>query len=123
MWDGAPNGIPFVVVPGTQPKVPVTFDYADESDPGPYPIPANAPIEGGSHSTGDRHVLVIDKDNKKLYELFGAHQQGTGWHAGSGAVFDLQSTRRGRQAGRPRMPRVCRSSPAWCATTRPWSRG
>ena len=47
VWDGAPNGIPYVLVGGTQPKVPVSFDYADESDPGPYPIPANAPIEGG----------------------------------------------------------------------------
>jgi hypothetical protein len=91
VWNGAPNGIPFVVVSGTQGKVPVSFTYADESDPGPYPIPANAPIEGGASSTGDRHVLVIDKDNKKLYELFSAYPQGTGWRAGSGAVFDLTS--------------------------------
>ena len=58
MWDGAPNGIPYVIVSGNQATVPVSFDYADESDPGPYPIPADAPIEGGAGSTGDRHVLV-----------------------------------------------------------------
>src|SRR5271167_1687222 len=54
LWLGAPIGIPFVTVPGTQPKVAVTFLYSSESDPGPYPIPANTPIEGGSSSTGDR---------------------------------------------------------------------
>jgi hypothetical protein len=53
-------GIPFVVVPGTQPKVPVSFTYSDESDPGPYPIPPDAPVEGGAASTGDRHVLVLE---------------------------------------------------------------
>ncbi len=91
VWNGAPNGIPYVVVSGTQAMVPVTFDYAGESDPGPYPVPSNAPIEGGASSTGDRHVLVIDKDHWKLYELFAATPQGNGWHAGSGAVFDLSS--------------------------------
>ena len=92
VWDGAPNGIPYVVVSGGQPWVPVSFDYADESDPGPYPIPPSAPIEGGPSSTGDRHVLVIDKDNGKLYEMFDAHPLATGgWHAGSGAIFDLNS--------------------------------
>jgi hypothetical protein len=91
VWDGAPIGIPYVVVSGTQGRVPVTFDYADESDPGPYPIPADAPIEGGSNSTGDRHILIVDKDNAKLYELYAAYPQGSGWHAGSGAIFDLNS--------------------------------
>ena len=91
VWNGAPNGIPYVVVSGTQPMVPVSFDYADESDPGPYPIPPGAPIEGGASASGDRHVLVIDKDHWKLYELFAATPQGSGWHAGSGAVFDLSS--------------------------------
>ena len=72
--------------------MPVSFDYADESDPGPYPIPPSAPIEGGPSSTGDRHVLVIDKDNGRLYEMFDAHPLATGgWHAGSGAIFDLNS--------------------------------
>jgi len=60
-WDGGPIGIPYVAVPGSQPLVPVSFEYADESDPGPYPIPPDAPIEGGSASTGDRHVLVLDR--------------------------------------------------------------
>jgi hypothetical protein len=97
-YDGAPNGIPYVVVHSAQPRVPLTFDYADESDPGPYPIPADAPIEGGSSSTGDRHVLVVDVDAWKLYELFDAHpiNNGASWHAGSGAVFDL-----GSDASRP----------------------
>jgi hypothetical protein len=93
VWNGAPNGIPYVVVRGGQPKVPVTFDYADESDPGPYPIPMDAPIEGGASASGDRHVLVVDIDAWKLYELFDAHplNGGASWHAGSGAVFDLNS--------------------------------
>jgi hypothetical protein len=93
VWNGAPNGIPYVVVAGTQGKVPVTFDYADESDPGPYPVPPNAPIEGGPGGDGDRHVLVIDRDAWKLYELYDAHpvNGGASWTAGSGAVFDLNS--------------------------------
>ena len=90
VYNGAPNGIPFVVVPGSQPKVAVSFDYADESDPGPYPVPPDAPIEGGSSSSGDRHVLVVDRDGGKLYELFAAYPNADGsWHAGSGAIFDL----------------------------------
>ncbi|HEX8904801.1 MAG TPA: hypothetical protein VF771_08175, partial [Longimicrobiaceae bacterium] len=93
VWNGAPNGIPYIVVPGTQAKVPVSFQYADESDPGPYPIPAGAPVEGGSAGTGDRHVLVIDRDHWMLYELYDAHpvNGGASWSAGSGAVFDLGS--------------------------------
>jgi hypothetical protein len=92
VYQGAPIGIPFVTVSGAQARVPVTFDYADESDPGPYPIPPGAPIEGGEASTGDRHVLAIDRDNCVLYEMFDAHPNGDGsWHAGSGAVFSLNS--------------------------------
>jgi len=91
-WEGVPSGIPYVVVSGTQKKVPVTFEYADESDPGPYPIPADAPIEGGPDSDGDRHVLVLDRDHWMLYELFAAYPNGDGsWRAGSGAIFDLSS--------------------------------
>jgi hypothetical protein len=92
-YNGAPNGIPYTIVHAGQAKVPVTFDYSDESDPGPYPIPPSAPIEGGASSTGDRHVLVVDIDAWKLYELFDAHpvNGGTSWTAGSGAVFDLNS--------------------------------
>lgn len=80
-------GIPWVVVPSNQPRVPVSFDYDDESDPGPYPIPPDAPVEAGS----DAHVLVVQDDDCMLYELFAAERQGPGWHAGSGAVFDLDS--------------------------------
>jgi hypothetical protein len=92
-WNGAPNGIPYVLVRGSQPRVPVSFDYADESDPGPYPIPPAAPIEGGVSSTGDRHVLVLDVDGWKLYELFDARpvNGGASWRAGSGAVVVLRS--------------------------------
>src|SRR5262249_59995722 len=60
VYQGAPIGIPYIAVPGTQPKVAVSFDYGDESDPGPYPVPANAPIEGGAQSDGDRHILLVD---------------------------------------------------------------
>jgi hypothetical protein len=92
LWNGGPIGIPYVTVPGTQPKVAVTFDYAGESDPGPYPIPTAAPIEGGSNSSGDRHVLVLERENCLLYEMFYAFPQPDGsWHAGSGAIFDLRS--------------------------------
>lgn len=93
VWNGAPNGIPYVVVAGTQGGVPVTFDYAGESDAGPYPVPADAPIEGGPGGTGDRHVLIVDRDNWKLYELYDARPVNGGqrWTAGSGAVFDLNT--------------------------------
>jgi hypothetical protein len=92
--DGAPNGIPYVVVPGNQPKVPIKFFYANESDPGPYPIPSNAPIEGGPKSKGDRHILVLDRDNWMLYEAFDAHPLLRGdWKAGSGAIFNLKSNK------------------------------
>jgi hypothetical protein len=90
VYNNAPNGIPYVVVTGSQPRVPVRFTYASESDPGPYPIPADAPIEGGPQSNGDRHVLIVDRDAGKLYELFAAYPNGDGsWSAGSGAIFDL----------------------------------
>jgi hypothetical protein len=87
-WNGGPFGIPYVVVGAGQPTVPVAFGYADESDPGPYPIPSDAPIEGGPNATGDRHVLVFDRDALRLYEMFDAWPSGGGWTAGSGAVFD-----------------------------------
>ena len=93
VWEGAPIGIPYVVVPGDQPKVTIDFYYPDESDPGPYPIPPDAPVEGagGPFDDGDRHVLVLDADNQLLYEVYDAHRDGDHWHAGSGAVFDLTS--------------------------------
>ncbi len=91
-WNGGPIGIPYTIVSGTQAKVNITFDYSDESDPGLYPIPPDAAIEGGSQSTGDRHVLVLDRDNCILYEIFSAYpKQGGSWLAGSGAVFNLRS--------------------------------
>lgn len=90
-WEGSPIGIPYVVVSASQPKVPVSFYYGDESDPGPYPVPSDAPIEGGVNSDGDRHILIVDKDNWKLYELYDSHKSGSRWNCGSGAVFDLNS--------------------------------
>lgn len=83
-------GIPVTVVDASQPDVPITFDaYGDESDPGPYPVPATARVEAG----GDQHVIVLDKDACKLYELYAARKDaaGSGWTAASGAVFDLTS--------------------------------
>ena len=91
-WEGSPIGIPYVVVPGTQPGVAVVFEYDDESDQGLYPVPANPPIEGGPDSDGDRHVLIVDRDDCVLYELYEVYPQADGsWHAGSGAIFDLGS--------------------------------
>jgi hypothetical protein len=85
---GGEYGIPYITVSGTQPRSPVNFvDYGDESDPGPYPIPLDAPVEGGS----DSHVLAVDRDHCKLYELFAASAGAGGWNASSGAVFDLTS--------------------------------
>lgn len=91
-WNGGPFGIPYLVVSGSQAKMPINFtDYGDESDPGPYPVPLTAPIEGGAGSDGDRHVIVVDKDNWRLYELYSAFPTGAGWNASCGAVFDLNS--------------------------------
>ena len=109
---GGPYGIPYVTVPGTQPKVAVRFRYASESDPGPYPIPPDAPVEGG----GDRHVLVLDRDNCVLYETFASVRQPDGsWRADSGAIFDLRSNLLRREtatsadaAGLPILPGLLR---------------
>ncbi len=84
---GSVYGIPYATADGATPRLPVTFDYADESDPGPYPIPPNAPVEQGS----DAHVLVVDTSTCKLYELFAAQPGSNSWRAGSGAIFDLRS--------------------------------
>lgn len=95
-WEGAPIGIPYVVVSGTQQHVPVEFIWwPEQSDSGPYPIPANAPIEGGTASDGDRHVLTIDRDDWKLYETYYSFpvNSGASWTAGSGAVWDLKSNK------------------------------
>ncbi len=94
VWNGAPNGIPYVLVNDAQPEVRIRFRaYKDESDPGPYPVPPDAPIEGGPDSNGDRHVLVIDVDNLKLYEMYRAfpRRNGQKWRADCGAVWDLTS--------------------------------
>jgi hypothetical protein len=90
-WEGSPIGIPYVLVRASQPQVPISFSYQDESDPGPYPIPAAAPIEGGPYAGGDRHVLVVDVDNLLLWEVYDARRVAGGWAAGSGARFDLTS--------------------------------
>lgn len=91
VWEGAPIGIPYNVVPAGQAGVPVTFYYDDESDHQLYPIPPNPLIEGGPDSSGDRHILIVEQGNCKLYELYDAWPTASGWRAGSGAIFDLRS--------------------------------
>jgi hypothetical protein len=86
-----PFGIPFLVVGKDQPGVPVRFDYKEESDPGPYPVPLEAPIEGGADSDGNRRVIVIDAYHRKLYEMYIAFPKEDHWQASAGAVFDLDS--------------------------------
>jgi hypothetical protein len=93
LWEGGPIGIPVTVVRGTQPKVRVRFEYAAESDRGPYPIPAGVRVEGGPGDDGDRHALIVDRDRCRLYELFALRRANDGWHAGSGAIWDLRSNR------------------------------
>lgn len=89
-WEGAPIGIPYVLVGDGEELVEVTYEaYGDESDPGPFPIPLDAPIEGGPDSDGDRHVIAIDTDACRLYELYHAFPEGDGWHANSGTSWDL----------------------------------
>lgn len=89
LWEGRPIGIPYTVVTSTQPKVRVSFDYADESDKGPYPIPRSVRIEGGA----DRHALIVDRSSCRLYELYALRRTSRGWHAGSGAIWNLRSNR------------------------------
>jgi hypothetical protein len=92
-WDGGPIGIPITVVGASTPKVRVRFGYAGESDKGPYPIPEAVRIEGGRHSDGDRHAIIVDRSQCRLYELFALYpRSGTPrWRAGSGAIWDLRS--------------------------------
>jgi hypothetical protein len=94
-FDGETIGIPYVVVRGSRaPHVRPRFLYSDESDRGPYPLPPSAPIEGGRNADGDRHVIVVDRETCKLYELFDAHPHGVhSWSAGSGAIWSLRSNR------------------------------
>jgi hypothetical protein len=89
-YEGRPIGIPFQVVAKTRKRSKVTFEYASESDKGPYPIPAKPKIEGG----GDRHLLLVQRGRCRLFELFAAERRGGGaWHAGSGAIFNLRSNK------------------------------
>jgi hypothetical protein len=94
LYNGSRIGIPFVVVHAkTTPKARVTFQYADESDQGPYPIPAGVPIEGyPQHANeGDRHVLIVDRDSCRLYELSGMAKAKGRWSGWSGAIWNLRS--------------------------------
>jgi hypothetical protein len=94
VYDGSWIGIPYTAVDGDQPGVDVSFRYDEESDPGPYPIPADVPVEGGPGFVrdSDRHVLVVERDSCRLYELYKAEAQSDGtWSADSGAAFDLES--------------------------------
>ncbi len=93
LYQGEPIGIPYTVVSNRTRRVRVTFDYASESDKGPYPIPPNVPLEGGRQASGDRHVIVVDRSSCLDYELFHAYplSRGRSWHAGSGAIFNLRS--------------------------------
>jgi hypothetical protein len=95
LYDGQRIGIPYVVVHGAKtPKSRVRFEYADESDKGPYPIPRAVPIEGDPHPDGgDRHALIVDRDSCRLYELYALHRTASGWAAGSGAIWSLRSNR------------------------------
>jgi len=93
-----PYGFPYAVVGAGQPRLPVHYTaYGDESDPGPFPVPPRAPVEGGNHSDGDRHVLVVDRSACRLYELYRAFfvaRPRPHWNADSGAAWDLALTRR-----------------------------
>jgi len=94
---GSPRtyGFPYAVVGTGQPELPIHYTaYGDESDPGPFPVPKGAPVEGGNHSDGDRHVLVVDRSSCTLYELYRAFfkRSGAHWNADSGARWDLSST-------------------------------
>jgi hypothetical protein len=94
-WNGGPIGIPYTVVAGTQRRVPVAFEYAGESDRGPYPIPRTVRIEGGRASDGDRHALIVDRARCRLFELFALYPR-AGWpplRAGSGAIWNVRSNR------------------------------
>ena len=93
LWDGGPIGIPITVVGKEQRKSAVSFEYADESDKGPYPIPPGVRIEGGAASHGDRHALIVDRDACRLYELYNLRRVGVRWTAGSGAIWNLRSNK------------------------------
>jgi hypothetical protein len=116
LYEGLPMGIPFILVCQDQKAVPIVFKadgFGDQSDPGPYPVPLTAPMEG--NGTGDSHVLCVDIDNKILYELYDAAPGASSWQASSGAVWDLKinSTRTpgwtsADAAGMPMLPLLVR---------------
>jgi len=91
LYDGRPIGIPITVVGAGVSKARVSFDYADESDRGPYPVPARVKIEGGRNADGDRHALIVDRSTCMLYELYALYP--SPWRAGSGAIWSLRSNR------------------------------
>ena len=107
-------GIPYTIVPASQPKVPIKFTkYGSESDPGPYPVPPNAPIEGGGkNGRGDRHVLVAQEGSCTLYELYDAHsrRKGKSWTASTARSSTCAAARYARKGGPPPTPPGCRSS-------------
>jgi hypothetical protein len=112
---GTQYGIPYVVVGKDTKRTRPTFDYADESDRVGYPIPPGPPIENG----GDRHILMLERDSCRLYELFTAQRRGRGWHAGSGAVWNLRSNKQRPKgwtsadaAGLPILPGLARAGEA-----------
>ena len=109
LWDGGPIGIPVTVVDSTTSKSAVDFEYADESDAGPYPIPDDVAIEGGPSADGDRHAILVDSESCMLYELFALYPS---WSAGSGAIWKLDLERApptgldlGRRGRDPHPPR------------------
>jgi hypothetical protein len=89
LWEGSKIGIPITVVGKKTPRSRVAFEYASESDRGPYPIPSNVKIEGGS----DHHAILVDRNGCKLYELFALERRAGRWHAGSGAIWNLSSNK------------------------------
>lgn len=91
-WEDAPIGIPYALVDSSVEPVEINYvAYGDESDAGPFPIPLNALVEGGPDADGDRHVLAVDTDACKLYELYRGFPQASSWDADSGAVYDLRT--------------------------------
>ena len=102
LWEGAPIGIPITVVGKKQRTTRVSFEYADESDRGPFPIPRTVKIEGGRSSTGDRHAIIVDRSSCRLYELYALYPKSGGWKAAlarSGAALG-QAASRGLDVGR-----------------------
>ncbi len=86
-----PYGMPWTVTDQAHSLVSIAFDYAAESDPGPYPFDGSTSIEGGQNADGDRHAIMLDRDSCRLYELYAARWNGGRPTAGSGAIFDLTS--------------------------------